>query len=98
MAMGLDIRTLLAGPAVQAVFALLVAPFGIGVLDTRLMTPLALPGYLLFVSMTVVGDYLVPRFGFVVYWVPFLGSCYGLSVLLGGSYRAIRRRLDDQRS
>jgi hypothetical protein len=84
---------LLLDPVVCASFALLVFPFAVGVVDARLWTPLALPGYVLFVLMTVVGDVLpvVRSFGFRLYWVPFLLVCYGVSIAVAVGYAAIRR-------
>lgn len=88
-----SIGDLLLGPAVCVSFALLVFPFAVSVVDVRLWTPLALPGYVLFVLMTVVGDLLpvVRSFGFRLYWVPFLFVCYGISVAVAVGYAAIRR-------
>lgn len=80
------------GPAVCVAFALLVFPFAITVLDARLWTPLALPGYTIFVLMTVVGDVLplVRNFGFRLYWLPFVFVCYVLSVAVAVGYRSLR--------
>lgn len=85
---------LVAGPVVWSVFALLVFPLALGVIDARLMTPLALPGYTLFVLMTVVGDVLpvVRNFGFRLYWLPFLLVCYGIAVAVAMGYYLLRRR------
>lgn len=87
---------LVAGPVVWICFALLVFPLALGTIDARLMTPLALPGYAMFVLMTVVGDVLpvVRNYGFRLYWLPFLLVCYGISVALATGYYALRRRHD----
>lgn len=84
----------LAGPVVWITFAVLVIPFAVGVVDTRFMTPLAFPGYTLFVLMTVVGDVLpvIRNFGFRLYWIPFLVVCYVLSVVGATVYYVVRRR------
>lgn len=87
-----ELRRLLAGPAVLVTFALLVVPLAVGVLDTRLLTPLALPGYLVLTVGSSVGSWLFPALALWVFWVPFLGACYGLSVLVGAGYRSVRRR------
>ncbi|MDL5363325.1 hypothetical protein [Halalkalicoccus sp. NIPERK01] len=86
----------LVAPPVWISFALLIFPLAIGVVDTRLFSPLALPGYTVFVAMTVVGDVLpvVRNFGFRLYWLPFVVVCYGISVVVGIGYRALRRRDD----
>lgn len=82
----------LVGPAVCVAFALLVFPFAAATIDVRLWTPLALPGYTIFVLMTVVGDVLplVRNFGFRLYWLPFVFVCYGLSVAMAVGYRSLR--------
>jgi hypothetical protein len=85
---------LVAGPVVWISFALLVFPLALGTIDTRLMTPLALPGYTIFVLMTVVGDVLpvIRNYGFRLYWLPFLLVCYGISVVIATGYYVLRRR------
>ncbi|WP_331233407.1 hypothetical protein [Natronorarus salvus] len=85
------LRDVLVGPATVLVFCVLVVPFLLGVADTRLLTPLAAPSYLILLAMTVVGSYLVPQYLFWLYWPPFLLVCYALSVLCSGLYYAVRR-------
>lgn len=79
----------LAGPGVWVTFGVLTVPFVGAALDTRLMTPLALPGYLLMTALTVVGSHLVPQFAFWLYWAPFFVCCYVLSVVVATVKRAI---------
>lgn len=87
-------RDVAVGPIVRLSFALLVFPFAVSVIDSRLSSPLAVPGYVLFVLMTVVGNVLPVsrRFGFRLYWVPFVVVCYGISVAVGTGYYAVRRQ------
>lgn len=90
----ISLRELTVAPIVHLSFALLVFPFAGSVLDSRLSTPLAIPGYVVFVLMTVVGNIhpLTRRFGFRLYWVPFVTVCYGLSLVVGAGYYLIRQR------
>jgi hypothetical protein len=85
---------LLAGPAVWISFALLVFPLATSVVDGRLWTPIAFPGYTIFVLITVIGDVLpvVRNFGFRLYWVPFVSICYGISVVIATGYYTIRKQ------
>lgn len=80
------IRRVLAGPATLATYALLVVPFALGAFKTALMTPLALPGYLIFVIGTAIGNVLAQRFAFWLYWVPFLVGCYAIALVVGYGY------------
>lgn len=84
----ISLRDLAVAPIVHLNFALLVFPFACSVIDSRLFTPLAIPGYVLFVLMTIVGNIhpLTRRFGFRLYWVPFVVICYGLSLMIGAGY------------
>lgn len=84
------LRRVLAGPPVVATFLLLVVPLAVGALDTSLMTPLALPGYLVLTVGSAVGNLLFPNFALWVYWAPFLLACYGLAVVVGAGYRRLR--------
>lgn len=86
-----DARRVLASPAVLAVFAFLTVPLVLGTLDTALMTPLALPGYLILTIGSAVGNHLLPALALWTFWVPFLLACYTLAVLVGGAYRALSR-------
>ena len=90
----IPLRTLVVAPIVWVSFALLVFPLAISKIDSRLFSPLAVPGYILFVLMTIVGNVLprVRNFGFRLYWLPFIVVCYGISVAVGAGYYAVRRR------
>ena len=85
------LRTLVVAPIVWVSFALLVFPLAISKIDSRLFSPLAVPGYVLFVLMTIVGNVLpkVRNFGFRLYWVPFV---IGISLAVGAGYYAGRRQ------
>lgn len=83
------LRRALAGPSVVATFLLLVVPLAVGALDTRLMTPLALPGYLILTLGSAVGNLLFSNFALWVYWAPFLVVSYVLSVSVGSLYRTV---------
>lgn len=78
------------GRAVWAVFALLVVPLLAGVVDSRLWTPLALPGYLLMTFITVVSSALAPQYRFWVFWPPFVLASYGISVVTAAVYYVAR--------
>ncbi|KYH23909.1 hypothetical protein HAPAU_39880 [Halalkalicoccus paucihalophilus] len=95
----ITLRKIIIAPAVWVSFALLVFPLALSDIDSRLFSPLALPGYVLFVCMTVIGDILpkVRNFGFRLYWVPFIVVCYGVSLALGAGYYALCRRYTIQR-
>jgi hypothetical protein len=80
----------LARPATAAVFALLVVPLVLGTVDGRLWTPLAAPGYLLMMVMTIVGSVVAPQYEFWLYWPPFVLLCYGLAVGAGAGYYRVR--------
>lgn len=84
------LRRFLAGRVVLATVAVLVVPVSVGALDTRLMTPLALPGYLLLTVGSSVGSRLFPNFAVWVYWAPFLAGSYALAVVTGAVVRSIR--------
>jgi hypothetical protein len=85
------LRTILAGPVVLATFALLVCPLVAGAIDTRLLTPLALPGYLILTVGSSVGSMLFPALALWTFWVPFLLTSYALAVAVGAGYRALRQ-------
>lgn len=82
-------RRLLAGPAVLLTTAVLVVPVVAGALDSTLMTPLALPGYLLLTVGSAVGNLLFPNLALWVYWVPFAVASYVLAVGVGVGYRSL---------
>lgn len=94
----ISLRKLVIAPVVWVSFALLVLPLALSNIDSRLFSPLALPGYVLFVCMTVIGNVFpkVRNFGFRLYWVPFIVVCYGVSLALGTGYYAVRRRYTTQ--
>ncbi len=73
--------SVLTGPRVWVVFGAITVPFAVGVTDTRLMTPLAAPGYALMSAMTIVGSYLTPQYTFWLYWIPFCVCSYVISVV-----------------
>lgn len=83
-----------AGPGVVCLFSLLTVPPVLGTLDARLHSPLAVPGYALFVALTVVGERVVPQFVFRLYWPPFLLCSYGVAVAGAGVGRACLRGSD----
>ena len=85
-----DVGLPLARPATGVVFALLVVPLVLGTVDGRLWTPLAAPGYLLMMALTIVGSVLVPQYEFWLYWPPFVLLCYGLSVGVAAGYYGVR--------
>lgn len=82
------IRQLLWGPPTLVAYALLVIPFVAGVLETSWMTPLALPGYLIYAVGTAIGNAISPGLSLWVYWVPFFVGCYGLAICIGYGYTA----------
>lgn len=90
------LRNLVSAPIVWVSFALLVFPLAISKIDSRLFSPLAVPGYVLFVLMTIVGNVLpwVRNFSFRLYWVPFVVICYGISVTVGIGYYTFRQQFD----
>jgi len=93
-----SLRRIATSPATLATFALLVVPFGLGWLETRLFSPLALPGYLIFTIGTAIGNAISPRLDFWVYWVPFLGGTAGIAVVAGFGYEWWCDRRDGARA
>lgn len=85
-----NLRRLLVGTEVIVIFVLLVGPLAVGAIDTDLMTPLALPGYLVLMLGSSIGNTLFPNFALWVYWAPFLMVSYIVSVLIASLYRALR--------
>lgn len=88
--MSVTLRRVLAGPVTVASFALLVVPLAVGWLKTAWMTPLALPGYLVFVIGTAIGNAITARFEFWTYWLPFTVGCYAISVVVGYADELLR--------
>ncbi|WP_435360360.1 hypothetical protein [Haloarchaeobius sp. DFWS5] len=82
------VRRWLASRAVLVTFALLVVP--VVLLRFGYATPLALPGYLILTIGSAVGNRIAPQYELWVYWIPFVVATYGLSVVVGASYRAVR--------
>ncbi|OIB56723.1 hypothetical protein BBD46_16980 [Natrialba sp. SSL1] len=92
---GLEIgRRALTSPATVATAIVLIVPFALGWLRTELFSPLALPGYVIYSIGTAIGNAIAPRFEFWVYWVPFVGGCYGIAVGVGTVYEWVRARRD----
>jgi hypothetical protein len=85
-----DIHRMFAGRTVIAVFVILVGPLVIGTIDTDLMTPLALPGYVALSLGSSIGSYLFPNLALWVFWAPFLFGSYVVSLLVAGLYRVMR--------
>lgn len=88
-----DLRRWFAGPDVFAVLAVLVLPLAVGTLDSRFLTPLALPGYLLHALGTAVWNRVLPNFALWVFWGPFVGICYAIGVAVAALYRQAKPRL-----
>ncbi|MCU4740939.1 hypothetical protein [Natronoglomus mannanivorans] len=86
----ISFRRLLWGLPTLTAYALLVVPFVAGVLETSWMTPLALPGYLVYVVGTAIGNTISPGLSLWVYWGPFFVGCYGLAVGIGYGYAVFR--------
>ena len=84
------LRRALAGRDVLAMFALLVVPVAVGAYETTWMTPLALPGYLLLTVGSSIGNRVFPWLALWTYWVPFVVGSYGVAVVAGAGYRALR--------
>lgn len=85
-----DLQRIFAGQSVIAVFIVLVGPLVAGAIDTDLMTPLALPGYVAFSLGSSIGSYLFPNYALWVFWVPFLFGSYLVSLVIAGLYRTVR--------
>jgi hypothetical protein len=79
-------RTFL-GRDVLLVTSLFVLPVALGAVETSLVTPLALPGYLLLTLGSAVGSQLLPSYALWLFWLPFVCGSYGLAVCLAGAWR-----------
>lgn len=90
--MTVSLRRALTAPATIATYLLLVVPLALGWFKTSLLSPLALPGYLIYVIGTAIGNLFAPRLDFWVYWAPFLVGCYGVAVTVGYLYELLRGR------
>ena len=89
------VRRILFGRDVLALLSLLVVPVAVGAVETALVTPLALPGYLLLTVGSAYGSHLFPSYALWLFWLPFLGGSYGLAVCLAGAWRFVRARRGD---
>ncbi|MDG5819351.1 hypothetical protein [Natronococcus sp. A-GB7] len=78
-----SLRRVLTAPATIATFLLLVVPLALGWFRTSLLSPLALPGYLIYMVGSAIGNLVAPRFELWVYWIPFLAGSYGIAVTIG---------------
>lgn len=87
-------RRIVTSPATLATFVLLVVPFGLGWLETRLFSPLALPGYVIYSIGTAIGNAIAPRFDLWVYWIPFLFSSAGIAAVVGFGFEWWREGRD----
>jgi hypothetical protein len=88
-----SIRRVLTAPATIATYLLLVVPLALGWFKASLLSPLALPGYLIYVIGTAIGNAIAPRLDFWVYWAPFLVGCYGVAVVVGYLYELAYEQL-----
>ena len=82
-----DVRRTLFGRDVIVIASVLVLPVVLGAVETSLVTPLGVPGYLLFTLGSALGSHLFPSFALWVFWVPFVGGSYGLAICLAGAWR-----------
>ncbi|WP_293032470.1 hypothetical protein [Natronococcus sp.] len=89
-----SLRRALTAPATIATFLLLVVPLALGWLRTSLLSPLALPGYLIYTIGSAIGNLVSPRLELWVYWIPFLAGCYGVAVTIGYAYESLVDRLE----
>ncbi|QLG48105.1 hypothetical protein [Natrinema halophilum] len=85
-----SIRRALASPITIATYGVLVVPLAIGWFETALLTPLALPGYLIYVLGTAIGNAISPGLKLKFYWIPFLVGCYAIAVVVGTIYDVLR--------
>lgn len=90
-----SLRRVLVAPATIATFLLLTVPLALGWLRTSLLSPLALPGYLIYTIGSAIGNLVAPRFEFWTYWIPFLAGCYAVSVTVGYAYELVLAQLSD---
>lgn len=92
-----SLRRVLTAPATIATYLLLVVPLALGWLRTSLLSPLALPGYLIYTIGSAIGNLIAPRLDLWVYWIPFLAGCYGIAVTTGYVYESVIDRLEESR-
>lgn len=90
-----SLRRVLTAPATIATYLLLVVPLALGWLRTSLLSPLALPGYLIYTIGSAIGNLIAPRLDLWVYWIPFLAGCYGIAVTTGYVYESLIDRFEE---
>ncbi|ELY55292.1 hypothetical protein C491_16292 [Natronococcus amylolyticus DSM 10524] len=91
-----SLRRVLTAPVTVATFLLLVVPLALGWLRTSLLSPLALPGYLIYTIGSAIGNLVAPRLDLWVYWIPFLAGCYGIAVTIGYVFEFLADRLESR--
>lgn len=91
MSENVTVRRLFTGRAVWGWYLLLVGPVALGAFDTRLMTPLALPGYVALTIGSAVGSRLFPTLELWVFWGPLFVGAYFASVALAAASHAVRK-------
>ena len=89
-----SLRRVLTAPATIATFLLLVVPLALGWLRTSLLSPLALPGYLIYTVGSAIGNLVAPRLELWVYWIPFLAGSYSIAVTFGYTVELLIDRLE----
>ena len=82
-----DVRRALFGRDVLVIASILVLPVILGAVETSLVTPLGIPGYLLLTLGSALGSQLFPSYALWLYWLPFVGGSYGLAICLAGAWR-----------
>ncbi|SFS34648.1 hypothetical protein [Halostagnicola kamekurae] len=92
-----SLKQVLASPATLLTYVVLVVPFALGWLRSSWLSPLALPGYLVYVIGSAIGNAIAPRYEFWTYWGPFLVGCFGLSSIVGYVYEVRRGERSDEK-
>lgn len=87
-----DVRRALFGRDVLVIASILVLPVILGAVETSLVTPLGIPGYLLLTLGSALGSQLFPSYALWLYWLPFVGGSYGLAICLAGAWRLAAAR------
>jgi hypothetical protein len=90
MSGNVNVRRMFIGRAVWGWYLLLVGPLVLGAFDTRMMTPLALPGYFALTIGSAFGSHLFPTLELWVFWGPFLVGAYFVSVALAETFVAFK--------
>ncbi|AGB38597.1 hypothetical protein [Natronococcus occultus] len=88
-------RRVLVAPVTIATFLVLTVPLALGWLRTSLLSPLALPGYLIYTIGSAIGNLIAPRFELWAYWIPFVAGCCVVSVTVGYAAELVRAQLSD---